>query len=164
MHQAMLLAGWDIGRGQTVRQMKLAGVHVVRRGRQPVTRKPGGQPDTRQGLVERKFIAERAHQLWVAYIAYVRNLTGFCYVGFITGVCSRCIVGWAVSASLRTAGLDATGLRQHALVSTGASRGRQCLVHQSDRGSQYVNLAYSDALIAAGLGSCVGRHSRGLLR
>ena len=45
---------------------------------------------------------------------------------------------------------------EHALVSTGASRGRQGLVHHSDRGSQYVSLAYSDALITAGVTASVG--------
>ena len=45
---------------------------------------------------------------------------------------------------------------EHALVSTGASRGRQGLVHHSDRGSQYVSLAYSDALITAGVSASVG--------
>ena len=41
-------------------------------------------------------------------------------------------------------------------MSTGASRGRQGLVHHSDRGSQYVSLAYSDALITAGVSASVG--------
>ncbi len=38
----------------------------------------------------------------------------------------------------------------------GASRGRQGLVRHSDRGSQYVSLAYSDALITAGVSASVG--------
>ena len=81
----------------------------------------------------------------------MRILAGFCYVAFITDVFSRRIVGWAVSGSLHTAGPPLL-----ALVSTGASRGRQGLVHHSDRGSQYVSLAYSDALITAGVSASVG--------
>ena len=64
-------------------------------------------------------------------------------------------MGWAVSGNLHTAGLPLLAL-EHALVSTGASRGRQGLVHHSDRGSQYVSLAYSDALITAGVSASVG--------
>ena len=79
----------------------------------------------------------------------MRILAGFCYVAFITDVYSRRIVGWAVSGSLHTAGLPLLAL-EHALVSTGASRGRQGLVHHLDRGAQYVSLASSDALITAG--------------
>ena len=81
----------------------------------------------------------------------MRILAGFCYVAFITDVFSRRIVGWAVSGSLHTAGPPLL-----ALVSTGASRGRQGLVHHSDRGSQYVSLACSDALITAGVSASVG--------
>ena len=81
----------------------------------------------------------------------MRILAGFCYVAFITDVFSRRIVGWAVSGSLHTAGPPLL-----ALVSTGASRGRQGLVHHSDWGSQYVSLACSGALITAGVSASVG--------
>ena len=85
----------------------------------------------------------------------MRTISGFCYVAFITDVFTRRIVGWAVSASLHTQGLPLLAL-EHALLSTGASRGREGLVHHSDRGAQYVSLAYSDALIAAGVSASVG--------
>ena len=65
----------------------------------------------------------------------MRTISGFCYVAFITDVYSRRIVGWAVSGSLHTAGLPLLAL-EHALVSTGATRGRQGLIHHSDRGAQ----------------------------
>jgi len=135
MHHAMRRAGWEIGRDQISRLMKLAGVEGVRRGRKPITTRPAGEPDARPDLVERCFTAERPNQLWVADITYVRILGGFCYIAFITDVYSRRIVGWAVSDNLHTAGLPLLALK-HALVSTGASRDRHGLVHHSDRGSQ----------------------------
>lgn len=135
MHHAMVRAGWQVGRDQVGRLMKTAGLEGVRRGRKPITTKPAGEPDTRPDLVERRFKADRPHQLWVADITYVRILAGFCYVAFITDVYSRKIVGWAVSASLHTAGLPLLAL-EHALVATGASRGQEGLVHHSDRGAQ----------------------------
>ena len=155
MHHAMARAGWQVGRDQIARLMKAAGLQGVRRGRKPVTTRPSGMPDARPDLVERHFTAERPHQLWVADITYVRILGGFCYVAFITDVFTRRIVGWAVSASLHTTGLPLLAL-EHALLSTGASRGRQGLIHHSDRGAQYVSLAYSDALITAGVSASVG--------
>lgn len=60
-----------------------------------------------------------------------------------------------VSATLYTAGLPLLAF-EHALVSTGASRGREGLIHHLDRGAQYVSLAYSDALITAGVSASVG--------
>ena len=41
-------------------------------------------------------------------------------------------------------------------MTTRANRGHKGLVHHSDRGSQYVSLAYSDALITAGVSASVG--------
>ncbi|UTT45000.1 IS3 family transposase [Micrococcus luteus] len=155
MHHAMRRAGWEIGRDQVARLMRATGLQGVRRGRKPITTRPAGEPDTRPDLVERRFAAEGPHRLWVADITYVRTISGFCYVAFITDVYSRRIVGWAVSGSLRTAGLPLLAL-EHALLSTGASRGRQGLIHHSDRGAQYVSLAYSDALITAGVTASVG--------
>ncbi|MCV7665758.1 IS3 family transposase [Micrococcus luteus] len=95
MHHAMRRAGWEIGRDQVARLMKLAGVEGVRRGRTPITTRPAGEPDARPDLVERCFTAERPNQLWVADITYVRTISGFCYVAFITDVYSRRIVGWS---------------------------------------------------------------------
>lgn len=93
MHQAMVRAGWVIGRDHVVRLMKLALMEGVRRGSKPITTRPAGEPDTRPDLVKRRFTAERPHQLWVADTAYVRTVTGFCYVAFIADVYSWRIVG-----------------------------------------------------------------------
>ncbi|RRD46216.1 IS3 family transposase, partial [Arachnia propionica] len=118
MWHAMRRAGWQIGRDQVARLMRITGLQGVRRGRKPRTTCPAGQPDPRLDLVNRRFTAERPNQLWVADITYVRVLTGFCYVAFITDVYTRSIVGWAVSASLHTTTLPLLAL-EHALQSTG---------------------------------------------
>ena len=155
MHHAMRRAGWDVGRDQVARLMRGAGLHGVRRGRKPVTTYPTHVPDALPDLVERRFTAEQPNRLWVADMTYVRILAGFCYVAFITDVCTRKIVGWAVSATLHTDGLPLLAL-EHALLTSGAVRSQSGLIHHSDRGAQYVSLAYSDALITAGLTASVG--------
>ncbi|TSI11740.1 IS3 family transposase [Brevibacterium aurantiacum] len=155
MWHAMRRAGWDVGRDQVARLMRNAGLHGVRRGRKPVTTRPSREPDHRPDLVERKFVAERPHQLWVADITYVRLPAGFGYTAFITDVCTRRIVGWAVASSLHTESLPLMALEQ-ALISTGAQRTRDELIHHSDRGVRYVSLACSDALTAAGVKASVG--------
>ena len=63
MHHAMRRAGWEIGRDQVARLMKLAGVEGVRRGRTPITTRPADEPDARPDLVERRFAAEGPHRL-----------------------------------------------------------------------------------------------------
>ncbi|MBY4571928.1 hypothetical protein ACN95_18260 [Gordonia sihwensis] len=144
MWHAMRHAGWNVGRDQVARLMKIAGLQGVRRGRKPVTTCSADGDDQRPDLVERRFVADRPQQLWVADITYVRMLSGFCYVAFVTDVFSRRIVGWAVAPTLHTESLPLLAL-EHALQSTGVSRNESGLIHHSDRGSQYVSLAYSDA-------------------
>ena len=53
-------------------------------------------------LVDRQFVVTRPHQLWVADFTYVATWRGFVYVAVVIDVFARRIVGWRVSASLRT--------------------------------------------------------------
>ena len=107
-------------------------------------------------LVERRFTATRPNQLWVADFAYVATWRGFVYVAFVIDVFARRLVGWRVSASLRTDFvLDA--LEQAIYERCGA--GVTDLVHHSDRGTQYLAMRYTDRLTDAGIEPSVG--SRG---
>lgn len=155
MWRAMVREGWDVGRDQVARLMRAAGFQGVRRGRKPITTRPAAESDRRPDLVGRQFKADRPGALWVAGFTYVHCQGGFAYTAFIADVYSRRIVGWAVSGSMTTQALPLTAL-EHALVTTGAARGADGLIHHSDRGSQYVSLAYSDALLAAGIQASVG--------
>ncbi len=143
MWQAMRRAGWEVGREQTARLMRLAGVQGVRRGRKPITTKPSDQPDTRPDLVNRQFKADRPKQLWVADITYVRTLSGFAYTAFVTDVFSRKIVGWATRSTLSTEALLLEALEQAIQLAQGSLKG---LIHHSDHGSQYVSITYSKEL------------------
>ncbi|PZO68093.1 MAG: hypothetical protein DI634_09800 [Kocuria palustris] len=145
MWHAMRRAGWDLGRDQVARLMRRAGLHGVRRGRKPNTTRPAQADDHRPDLVQRDFTAAAPHELWVADITYVRLVSGFCYAAFITDVCTRKIVGWSVASTLHTDRLPLLALEQ-ALLTTGARRDSSGLTHHSDRGSQYVSLAYSEGL------------------
>ena len=75
------------------------------------------------------------------------------YVAFVIDVFARRIVGWRVSASMRTDFvLDA--LEQAIYARSGdALTG---LVHYSDRGTQYLSMRYTDRLADAGIAPSVG--------
>ena len=109
MWHAMRRQGWMIGRDQTARLMKVAGLHGVRRGRRPFTTVASKLPDHRPDLVERDFHAMAPNELWVADITYVRTVGGFAYTAFITDACTRKIVGWSVASSLTTQALNRPG-------------------------------------------------------
>ena len=107
-------------------------------------------------LVERSFVAQRPNQLWVSDFTYVATWHGFVYVAFVIDVFARRVVGWRVSASLKTDFvLDALEQAIHARCGTTLPG----LVHHSDRGTQYLSMRYSDRLADEGIASSVG--SRG---
>jgi len=144
--------GIDIGREQTARLMRLAGVTGKGKGRSPVTtRKPKG-PDPRPDLVARDFTAPAPGALWVADITYVRTRKGFVYTAFVTDVFSRRIVGWALSDSMRTEALPLQALNQ-AIVS---AKETSSLIHHSDHGSQYVSIVYNERLAEYGIAASTG--------
>lgn len=153
MVRVMRRAGWEIDRDQCARLMRTAGIHGVVRGRRPRTTVPAKAPDQRPDLVQRRFRAPAPNRLWVADITYVRTTAGFCYTAFVTDVYSRRIVGWATRSTMRTDALPMVAL-EHAIL--GAKESLDKLVHHSDRGSQYVSIAYTDHLANAGIKASVG--------
>ena len=95
------------------------------------------------------------NRLWVADLTYVRTWSGFVYAAFVIDAYSRMILGWQVSASLRTdLALDALEM---ALWRRGDDV--EGLVHHIDRGVQYLSIRYTERLAEAGAVTSVG--SRG---
>lgn len=154
MWHAMRREGWEIGRDQTARLMRAAGVEGAVRGRRPRTTVAAPVPDHRPDLVERNFKAPAPGRLWVADITYVRTVAGFVYTAFVTDAYSRRIVGWATRSTMTTEALSLEAL-EHALATAKRQEDAQ-LVHHSDRGSQYVAIAYTDKLADHGIRPSVG--------
>jgi transposase InsO family protein len=156
MHRAMQRRGWNIGREQTRRLMKRAGLRGVQRGKPvftTITDPAAGRP---ADLVNRQFKAPLPNRLWVADITFVRTWQGFCYTAFVTDACTKRIVGWAVSATMHTEELPLQAFN-HAVWQSDSKLSE--LIHHSDRGSQYLSLAYTDRLAELGIAPSVG--SRG---
>jgi transposase InsO family protein len=149
--------GHRVARCTVERLMRDMGLRGAVRGRAWVlTTRSDEAADRPADLVDRHFAATRPNQLWVADFTYVATWRGFVYVAFVIDVFARRIVGWRVSASLRTDFvLDA--LEQAIYHRCGA--GVTDLVHHSDRGTQYLSMRYSDRLTDAGIEPSVG--SRG---
>ena len=135
-----------------MRDLGLAGVVRGRHHRTTVSDEVAPRP---ADLVERDFHAPVPNRLWVADLTYVRTWSGFAYVAFIIDACSRYIVGWHASRSLRT-DLALCALEQALWARKGPLAG---LVHHSDRGVQYVSIRYTERLAEAGVATSVG--SRG---
>jgi putative transposase len=103
-------------------------------------------------LVDRKFVASRPNELWLADITYASTWEGWLYVAFILDVYSRVIVGWQIASHLRTdLVLDALEM---AIWRRDLTYGD--LIHHSDAGCQYTSFRYSDRLVEAGISASIG--------
>lgn len=144
LREGITVARCTVARLMTV--MRLAGVRRGKKVRTTVSRKEVAAVDR----VNRQFVAERPDQLWVADFTYVSTWQGFAYVAFIIDVFAGVIVGWRVSSSMETTFvLDALEQALWARRPSGT-------IHHSDKGSQYVSLAYTQRLKDAELLASTG--------
>ncbi|HAG7422996.1 TPA: IS3 family transposase [Escherichia coli] len=145
----LLREGIRVARCTVARLMAVMGLAGVLRGKKvctTVSRKTVAAGDR----VNRQFVAERPDQLWVADFTYVSTWQGFVYVAFIIDVFAGYIVGWWVSSSMETTFvLDALEQALWARRPSGT-------IHHSDKGSQYVSLAYMERLKEAKLLASTG--------
>ena len=83
--------------------MRLEGLKGVVRGTKRRTTIPDEDAARPADLVDHsRFGADAPNRLWLADITYVPTWSGFAYAVFVIDAFSRFIVGWRVSASLRT--------------------------------------------------------------
>jgi transposase InsO family protein len=146
--------GRRVARCTVERLMRAMGLRGAVRGRAWITTTtPEGPAVSMPDLVKRDFTVTAPNQLWVSDFTYVATWSGFVYVAFVIDAFARRIVGWRVSASMRTDFvLDA--LEQ--AVYQRSDAGLAGLVHHSDRGTQYLSMRYTHRLVDAGIAPSVG--------
>ena len=93
-------------------------------------------PDLRRYLVP-----QRAGQLWVSDITYIRIKQDFAYLSLVTDAYSRKIIGFCVSHDLSTD--NCLTALEMALTTRPTD---ESLIHHSDRGTQYCSQAYTQLL------------------
>lgn len=113
MWHARSRCGLQVGREQTTRPLRLAGVSSKRKGG-PIAdhHSKGKMEDTRPDSAHREFRAPEPNRRRVADTPYVHTRAGFVYTTFATDMFSRKIVGWALSNSMRTEALPLHALNQ----------------------------------------------------
>ena len=148
--------GVGVARCTVERLMRHQGLKGVVRGETKRTTIPDDSAARPADLVDRSFEADGPNRLWVADITYVPTWSGFAYAALVIDAYSRFIVGWRVSASLRTdLALDALEQAIWARRPDTADPDRR-LVHHSDAGSQYLSIRYTNRLAEAGISPSVG--------
>ncbi len=102
-------------------------------------------------MVNRNFYAHRPNQLWVADFTYIKTTSGWVYTAFIIDVFARAIIGWKVSNRMNT------DMVMAALNQAIADRNYpKDVIHQSDRGVQYLSIRYTDKMKDSSVIASVG--------
>jgi putative transposase len=157
---AMRREGHQVGRDQVARLMGIAGLAGAVRGKHTTTttKRATAAAARHPDLIDRAWhVPTRPDQWWVADFTYVWTLAGFCYVALLTDVYSRRILGWRVTTS-KTTPLVLSVLEQALFTRRrgNAQFTAAGVVHHSDAGSQYTSIAFTDALVAAGIAGSIG--------
>jgi putative transposase len=146
VHAMLARRGIRVGRKRVARLMRGAGISglIKRKKGKTTIRVPGVA--TRPDLVRREWNPTEPNRLWVADITYCRSWEGWLYLAAVLDCHSRKVVGW----SLRQ-GLEAELVTEAIEMAVARRRPGLGLVHHSDRGSQYVSLAFGERCREAGI-------------
>ena len=136
IHAELTDAGVHVGRKRIARLMRQAGiVGCHRRKRSFSITKQNPKAQAAPDLVDRKFVATRPNQLWVADVTYVPTVEGWLYLACVTDVFSRLIVGWSMASHRKT------DLVVDAVTMAVVRRGGHVpgVIHHFDRGGEYTS-------------------------
>lgn len=126
-----------------MRQAQISGLIKRKRGKTTI-RVPGVA--TRPDLVRREWNPSEPNRLWVADITYCRTWEGHLYLAAVVDCHSRRVVGWSIRRDL-----EAQLVVEAVEMAVARRRPEAGLVHHSDRGSQYVSLAFGERCKEAGI-------------
>jgi transposase InsO family protein len=144
--------GCHTSRKRVARLMRTRGLAARRRRRFRVTTQSRHPFPVAPNVLGRQFERRQPDQGWVTDITYIPTGEGWLYLAVLLDLCSRLVVGWAMSDRITDdLTLDALGM---ALARRRPPRG---LLHHSDRGSQYASDDYQQVLAQHGI---VGSMSR----
>jgi len=150
IHAELQQEGTRVGRKRVARLMKESGLAGVSRRRWTVTTRRDRSARPAPDLVDRRFMADKPDQLWVADITYVPTWTGFLYLAVVLDVWSRKVVGWAMASHLKTSLVTA------ALEMALNQRAPKSVIHHSDQGCQYTSFEFGRRCRQAGVRPSMG--------
>ena len=133
--------GVEIGRCHVVTLMKRMGIEALYR--RPNTSKPAPGHKIYPYLL-RGMIIDRPNQVWAMDITYVPMAKGFVYLAAVVDWFSRRVLSWRVSITMEAA------FCVEALEEALARHGRP-EIFNTDQGSQFTSLAFTDVLLKAGI-------------
>jgi putative transposase len=146
VHVELGARGHRTSRKRVARLMRQRGLAGRRRRRFRATTDSHHTLPVVANVLDRQFAQPAPDVAWVTDITYIATGEGWLYLAVILDLCSRLVVGWAVSERI-TRELTLNALE----VAVGRRRPLPGLLHHSDRGSQYASGDYQAVLTAEGI-------------
>ncbi|RYG75522.1 IS3 family transposase, partial [bacterium] len=152
VHVALRRKGRRVSRKRVEARMRVLGLVGRRPRRYRRTTEANAEHDKARNLLDRRFEWPSPNQAWVGDITFVWTAQGWAYLAILVDLCTRAIVGWAVSdrcdTELALRALDAAVARH---------RPRAGLLHHTDRGSTYTSDNYRARLGNLGMVASMSR-------
>jgi putative transposase len=125
--------GFCVNKKRIYRLIKKEGLYSRTRKKFKVTTKQGKSARFSENLLNGKFQATRANEIWTSDITYIRTKEGWLYLAVVLFY-SRQIIGWAIQPRV-TSDIVAKALMM-AITNRKPDKG---IIFHSDRGSQYTS-------------------------
>ena len=138
--------GLHYGRGRIERLMRKHRITPVYRRRFVRTTQSKHGFRIAPNRLQRRFETEKKDEAWVTDLTYIFTGEGWLYLSVILDLYSRRIVGWAMSANMKTE-LPLAALK----MAIQRRRPKRGLIHHSDRGVQYASELYQRRLRQHGI-------------
>ena len=154
VHAELRDRGHRTSRKRVARLMRDRELAGRRRRRVRATTDSGHAFPVAPNVLARQFDQPAPDRAWVTDITYIATGEGWLYLAVILDLCSRLVVGWAMSERItRELTLDALDM------AVARRRPLPGLLHHSDRGSQYASGDYQEALADQGLVCSMSRRA-----
>jgi putative transposase len=152
VHRALRRRGRRVSRKRIEARMRALGLRSKRSKRFRRTTRADDTHAPSPNLLDRKFTRDVPDEAWCGDITFVWTQEGWVYLALLIDLCSRTIVGWAVSqhcnAELALECLNRAVARRR----PGAG-----LLHHTDRGSTYSATTYRSRLRELGMVQSMSR-------
>lgn len=145
IHHTLRDRGIRCGQKRVARLMREHGIRARSAHRFKTTTDSKHRLPVAENVLDRQFEVTVPNARWSADITYIWTRQGWLYLAVVMDLFSRRIIGWSMQETLeRSLVVDALEMALR------ARHPPSGLLHHSDRGSQYVSLAYQDLLRQAG--------------
>jgi putative transposase len=142
VHRALRKRGIRVGKKRVERLMREKGIVARQKRRFRRTTDSNHTDPIAPNVVQRQFEPSAPNEVWAGDVTYIATYEGWAYLAVLLDLCSRRVVGWAMSETNDTR-LALETLHRAVRCRGGVPVG---LVHHTDRGSPYASDDYRRAI------------------